>query len=319
MIEFSEPRPNFAAEIALPRYALVLSNSHGAGTGPFKVSEQRPGLIMLTTNDEYWQGRPFLDSVEVTIRRSERDQALDFEVGRADLVEVGVAQIRRMQQQRVRVTSTRPAELIALRIRTLRPALQDPRVREAIAASVDRASIQKVILQGEGEVGGALLPNWATGYAFLFSGARNLAKAQRLAKEVGQSEPFTISAENDPVLQLIAERVALNVRDAGVNVQLAASPDRADLVMRRIAINSSDPEVALRQIVDALSLDSPSGSDSPQRLYEQERGLLDSHLAVPLVIIPRNSAVSPKLRNWVTTPISGYELEDVWVMEPEKP
>jgi len=194
-----------------------------------------------------------------------------------------------------------------------------PRVREAIAASVDRASIQKVILQGEGEVGGALLPNWATGYGFLFSGARNLAKAQRLAKEVGQSEPFTISAENDPVLQLIAERVALNVRDAGVNVQLAASPDRADLVMRRIAINSSDPEVALRQIVDALSLDSPSGSDSPQRLYEQERGLLDSHLAVPLVIIPRNSAVSPKLRNWVTTPISGYELEDVWVMEPEKP
>ena len=274
---------------------------------------------MLATSDDYWQGRPFLDSVEVTTGRSEREQVLDFEAGRADLVEVGAALLRRMQQQRVGVTSTRPSDLIALRILTLRPALQDPRIREAIGASVDRASIHRVILQGEGEVTGSLLPSWATGYAFLFGATRDLAKAQRLAKESSQSEFVTISAENDPVLQLIAERIALNIRDAGLNVQLAASPDRADLVIRRIAINTSDPEVALRQIADALSLDTPSGSDSSQKLYEQERGLVDSHLVVPLVIIPRNVAVSTKVRNWSMPALGGYSLEDVWVMEGARP
>jgi peptide/nickel transport system substrate-binding protein len=185
VIEFSEPRPNFPSELALPRYSLVLSNSQIVGTGPFKVTEQRPGAVVLAASDDYWQGRPFLNSVEVATGRGERDQAVDFEVGRADVIEVGAAQLRRMQQQRVRVTSTRPADLIVLRIRTLKPALQDSRIREAIAASIDRASIQKVILQGEGEVTGSLLPNWATGYAFLFFTTRDLARGQRLTKDVG--------------------------------------------------------------------------------------------------------------------------------------
>jgi peptide/nickel transport system substrate-binding protein len=318
-IEFSEGRSNFAAELALPRYALMLANSAGIGTGPFKLAEQRAGVVVLASNEEYWQGRPFLDTVEVTTGRSERDQALDLELGRTDLIEVGSAQLRRVQQQKAHLTSTRPADLIALRIRTLRPALQDPRFREAIAASVDRGSIHKVILQGEGEVTGALLPNWATGYAFLFPSTRELPRAQRLAKDLGPALPITISAENEPLLQLIAERIALNVRDAGFSVQLAASPDRADLVLRRVAINSSDPEVALKQIADVLSLDSPGNSDNPQKMYEQERGIIESHLAVPLVIIPRNTAASGRLRNWAAPSLGGYRLENVWVSEPTKP
>ena len=199
MIEFSEPRPNFPVELALQRYALVLPNSQNVGTGAFKVTEQRSGVVVLATNDEYWQGRPFLNAVEVTTGRAERDQVMDLEVGRADVIEVGAAQLRRIQQQRVRVTSTRPADLIALRIRTRKPALQDSRGREAIAASIDRnILIQKVIFQGEGEVTGGLLPNWATGYAFLFSATRDMSRAQRLAKEVSQSTPITIAARERP-------------------------------------------------------------------------------------------------------------------------
>jgi peptide/nickel transport system substrate-binding protein len=319
MIEFSEPRPNFPAELGLPRYALVLANAQSVGTGAFKVTEQRPGVVVLATNDDYWQGRPFLNHVEVTTGRTERDQVLDLEVGRADAIEVGAAQLRRMQQQRGRLTSTRPADLIALRIRTLKPALQDPRIREAIAASIDRASIQKVILQGEGEATGSLLPNWATGYGFLFSTTRDLPRAQRLTKEAGQATPITISTENDPVLQLVAERVALNLKDSGLNGQLVPSTDRADLVVRRITLNSAYAEVALRQVADALSLDAPGAIDGPQKLYEQERGLLDSHLVVPLVFMPRTVAVSPRLRGWMTVPMSGYRFEDVWISEPWKP
>jgi peptide/nickel transport system substrate-binding protein len=318
-IEFSETRPNFAAELALPRYALLLANAQGIGTGPFKMGEQRQGLVVLTANDEYWEGRAFPDSVEVITGRAERDQASDLDMGRADLVEIGPAQLRRAQQQKMRLTLTRPADLIALRIRTLKPALQDARLREAIAASVDRVAIHKVILQGEGEVTGALLPNWASGYAFLFASARDLPKAQRSVKELGQAVPITISAENDPLLQLIAERVALNLRDAGFSLQLVASPDRADLVLRKVPINSSDAEVALTQIADTLSLDIPTVSGGAQKLYEQERGILEAHFAVPLVLVPRNTAVSARLRNWATPSISGYKFQNVWVAEPSKP
>ncbi len=40
-------------------------------------------------------GRPFLDSVEIQLARPLREQALDLEVGKADLVELGPNEIRR--------------------------------------------------------------------------------------------------------------------------------------------------------------------------------------------------------------------------------
>ena len=41
-------------------------------------------------------------------------------------------------------------------------------MREAVALSIDRTAIHNVLLQKQGEISGALLPRWLSGYAFLF-------------------------------------------------------------------------------------------------------------------------------------------------------
>ena len=46
---------------------------------------------MLAARDDGWQPRPFLDSIEIQFGRSLRDQAVDLELGRADVVEQDVA------------------------------------------------------------------------------------------------------------------------------------------------------------------------------------------------------------------------------------
>ena len=121
-------------------------------------------------------GRPFLDAVEIQMGRSLRDQSADLELGKADLVELGPNELRRQVNGR-RVWTSSPTRLLAL---AFGPRVTDARVREALALSVNREAIYSVLLQRQGEISGALLPQWLTGYAFLFAAPFDVAKAGSL-------------------------------------------------------------------------------------------------------------------------------------------
>jgi peptide/nickel transport system substrate-binding protein len=318
VFEFVNPRPQFAAEVALPRYRIERSrpDALNLGTGPFRWTESRGGVAVLQANDDYWGGRPFIDSIELVQSRSPREQAVDFELGRADVIEVSPEQVRRMAN--ARTVSSQPAELIALTISTSKPVLQDARLRQALAYSIDRAAIHNVVLQKQGEIAGGLLPNWVSGYAFLFPQTRDLPRAQQLAREVGTSTPLTIAtAEPDAVLQLIAERVALNAREAGVVVQPANGREKPDLVVRRTSLESSDPTVAFMLMAKQFDGEQPQAPDTPQKMYEAERSLLAQGYAIPLVDVPRVYALSSRVRNWRLMPDGRCRLQDVWLAPGE--
>ena len=82
--------------LARPRNAVVVRAPDGSlvGTGPFRVSAFQPGKsVVLAAHGEYWGGQPFLDSVEITLGRGQREQSLDFELAKADVVEAPVTEI----------------------------------------------------------------------------------------------------------------------------------------------------------------------------------------------------------------------------------
>ena len=56
------------------------------GTGAFLAVSLSNGILSLTANDSCWQGRPFVDKIEIAGHKSIREQWLDMSVGRADLV-----------------------------------------------------------------------------------------------------------------------------------------------------------------------------------------------------------------------------------------
>jgi len=94
--------------------------------------------------------------------------------------------VRHIAQRGVRITSSDPIDLFALRMDMARPAVQDARFREAVSAAIDRASIADVVLQRQGVQAGSLLPNWLSGYAFLFPSAMNLPRSKQLLSATGR-------------------------------------------------------------------------------------------------------------------------------------
>jgi len=210
-----------------------------------------------------------------------------------------------------------PAELLALVFGRGRAAVDDPRLRQAVALSIDRAAIHNVLLLKQGESTGALLPAWLTGYAFLFPAARDLERArQKTAFLLKSGMRITLAYDAaDPLARPIAERIALNAREAGVIVQVA-SGGTADVRLARVPLRSLDPEQALASYAAAFgmatSFKAPL-SPSPQANLDAEQKLLEDGRVVPLFHVPRIVGLSPRVRNWDPEPWGDWRLDDVWL------
>jgi hypothetical protein len=176
-----------------------------------------------------------------------------------------------------------------------------------------------VLLQGGGEPAGGLLPNWMSGYAFLFSTEVNLPQARQVRGDLHQALPWTLGYDaTDPVARVVAERVALNARDAGINLQLTASRS-ADMRLIRAPLVSLDPRVALANLATALGLPQPKfAGDSVDSLYAAETALLDSQRVIPLLHVRVAAGIGPTVRNWTENPDGLWPLRDVW-LSAEKP
>ena len=142
------------------------------GPDPLRqVFRCRPAFA-LAANEESWSGRPFLDTIEIDFGKSGRDQLIAIQSGRADLVEVTADQtVHAALNAPQQLLSSAPVELIAL-VYLREPETGDDRnLRSALALSIDRTSIRRAILQSSGQATAALLPNWISGYAFVFPAA----------------------------------------------------------------------------------------------------------------------------------------------------
>jgi MarR-like DNA-binding transcriptional regulator SgrR of sgrS sRNA len=300
------PLPNLPALLAgddfLIGYAGPIDSSATAlpgptiGTGPFQAGGLSNGVLTLLANDSCWQGRPFVDKIEIRGYVPIRDQWLDLSVGRADLVQVPAEQLRQAQQQRLTVVSTRPVELLALAVADS-GALGNQNLRAAIALAVDRSAISNVIFQKQGEITAGLLPSALTGYAFLFSPDPDLDKARELRGGL-TPPPLTLAAEGGAAMQLAAQRIVLNLRDAGFNVQVAGNsgPRHTDLVLLRLTLASNQPQAALESLLRSVGVASPVLENTPAGLFKVEREFLDTHTLIPLLYLPRAWAVGGRVR-----------------------
>ncbi len=302
VFELEAPAPLFPGELALARYGVTRNGVNGApiGTGPMKVTQSTPTTATLSAFDNYWNGHYFLDTVEVTANRKYRDQQLDLGVGRADVAEVPAEQIRRAQQDRLRVISSRDDELIVLVMNPASATMQNANLRQAIAESVDRSSLLNFIFQKQGELAGGILPNWVSGYASVFPTGQNLQHAKELRAQLSQAPSLTLTYDAaDPSLQLVAERLALSSREAGINIRAVPAPAHWDLSVLRVRLNTYQPSVALEEIVAASGLEHKTPDDvTPEALYQRERELLKDRQLVPLLYVPHAFAASERVRNW---------------------
>jgi ABC-type transport system substrate-binding protein len=160
VIQADQSLPDFPMLLAVGRYFIFHTADDGslAGTGPFRIAEwpaaEGSAKAVFAANESCWAGRPFVDKIEFTMGVDQQQQANAIAFGQADVVELPASQVRRAAQRGVRTVSSDPVELFALQFDPARPAVQDPRIRQAISLAVDRTSVADVILQRQGVAAG---------------------------------------------------------------------------------------------------------------------------------------------------------------------
>jgi peptide/nickel transport system substrate-binding protein len=308
--------PHLIDELALPRNAIAKKTDDGKflGTGPFQITDWQPGKkLTLAANENYWAGRPFLDAMEIEFGKNFHEQLIAQELGKADMIEILAEQARRVSTASHRLSGSEPIELIALVFARDAQTQDEKSLREALALCIERASIGSVILQGAGRPSASILPDWMSGYAFSFTSEPDLVRARHLREEVRAVPHWTVSYDtDDPVAGLLAERIALNARDVGLQLQPAKTAT-ADLRVVRISLPSG-PLVALIQIAAFVGLPVPEiDGYSAEDLYTAERGMLAAQKLIPLFHLPVVYAATPDLKDWVPQPNSTWNLADSWL------
>ncbi len=318
IIERDSSTPDLPVELTLPRNSIVKrEGGKVSGTGPFAVLQWDPGKkLVLAARDDYWDGRAFLDTIEIAMGKSFREQMISFDLGKAQVIEVAPEQAHRATAEGRLVAASAPVELIALVFTRDPQSPADGRQRQALALSIDRELLSTVVLQGGGEPTGGLLPNWMTGYGFLFPASMNLELARQVRSEIPHTTSWTLAYDPaDPTARVIAERIVLNARDAGLGIQIA-SASRVDLRIVRIPLISLDARIALGELAAGLGLPLPKfASSSIDDLYGAENKLLQSQRVIPLLHVRAEYGVAGTVKNWRTAHDGSWHLPSIWLAE----
>jgi hypothetical protein len=324
------------------------------GTGPF-VFENSPANLQPTEksslegvavssqhlrfrfSESCWSGRPYLGEVDVTTGVPPLRALLDLQLGKTDVGELSQDTARRALQANVRVRASSALTLYALKFAGPTKTANDRTLREALRLAVDRNAMARVLLQKQAEPAPSFLPQWLSGYAFLFDMESNLERAKELraslqANSVGATQPLRVGMDaGNELSKLIAERVAVNGRAAGLTLQIvsrtstrsandgasAKAESEAQLIAWRYT--SLSPRDALENlgVVSRTEIPAAGVPATAEERYAWEKQMIDEKNILPLVAVPDFVAVDARVRNWAPAPWGEWRIADVWLDQAE--
>ena len=314
-IETESPITDLPAELALPRNAIVERSTRLAGTGPFVVDQWDAGRkLKLVARDDYRGGRPFLDGIELEMNKTLKEQGIAFDLGRTDVIEIPPEQSRHAATEGRHLSVSSPMELMALVFARDAQSPTEQTLRDALSLSVDRALINRVLFQNDGEPAGGLLPNWMSGYGFVFMTTANQERARQLKAQAGPFRGWTLGySGGDPLARVVAERISLNARDVGISVQVTTAAT-ADIRLVRIPLTLADGRIELIELCSELGIDPVKIADSSvENVYGGENALLQSGRVIPLFHLRYGWSLGAGVQDWVSDRNGSWNLPDVWV------
>jgi peptide/nickel transport system substrate-binding protein len=210
-----EPYPMMTHDLA-PRWNVISSNpaaieefgdsygEHPVGTGPFRFVEWIQGeSLTLAANDEYWDGRPYLDEVVFRFIPEETTRLLALETGEVDFI-YGLPrhEVERLEAEgtyKVLKSTTWVTQYIVFN--AAHELFQDVRVRNAIAHAINREQLVAVAFEGQAEVAGQLISPGILGYDPNAESSWNydLERARTLMAEAGWTPNSSGVLEKDGV------------------------------------------------------------------------------------------------------------------------
>src|SRR5438128_1673076 len=280
------PQPALLALLAsgwAPIYPCHVSprdmRSHPIGTGPFKFVEFKPNeVIRVTKNPDYWkEGRPYLDGIEWTIIRDVSTRNLAFIAGKVDMYSphgVTIPILKEIKSQAPQaICEVAPTNVNrTLIINRDKPPFDNADLRRAMSLTLDRKAFIDIITEGQGDIGGTMLPApegvWSMPPEILRTlpgydpdVVKNRTEARNIMQKLGYGPdkriPVTVSTRNIPPY-----------RDAAVILIDHLKEIYIDGVLEAVDTTQWYPRIMRKDFTVGLNVSESAVDDPDQQFYE---------------------------------------------------
>lgn len=194
------------------------------GSGPFRFVSFAPGRSAVFRRfDDYWEGAPHLDELEIVVANEESARVNSLLGGQVEYAhELNPASARAHEGKgQVEIVRLRDSAMQSFVMKTDRAPFDDVRVRQAFFLIADREELVKGALSGAGEVGNDLFGKGYEYYADdLPQRKQDLARARKLLKDAG-ADNLRIALDTSPVAAGFTEAATIfrdQAAKAGVRI-----------------------------------------------------------------------------------------------------
>ncbi len=203
------------------------------GTGPFTLGSytQNQGAT-FKANPHYWGGAPNLDGTEFSFYASQAPQITALTAGNVDVIVQFVAQGAQAltKSSAYNIIKLKSSNHRELSMRCDQAPFNDPRVREAVALSLDRPAMVSALLQGLGQVGNdsPFAPKFPSTDTSVPQRQLDIAKAKQLLSAAGHSHiSTTLYTEQYEEIPQLAQVIQQSASKIGVDIKLKVETQSA--------------------------------------------------------------------------------------------
>jgi peptide/nickel transport system substrate-binding protein len=171
-VHLKRPQPSLLALLASgysPIYPCHVTTAQmrtkPVGTGPFKFVEFKRGdSVKFVRNTDYWKaGKPYLDGIEWKVIENRSTRILAFVAGEFDMTfgtDVTVPLLKDVMSQAPKAVCELAPTYVSTNL-IINPAtapFNDPKIRRAMALTLDRKAFNDILSGGKADISGVMLP-----------------------------------------------------------------------------------------------------------------------------------------------------------------
>ncbi len=204
------------------------------GTGPFILKSYAANQsASFAPNPDYWGAKPYLDGTMFTFYQSQQPAIVAMQGGQVDGIVEFVAQGAQaiLGSSKFQIINQKSSLHRELSMRCDKPPFNDPRVRQAMALTLNRPDMVKALLTGYGQVGNdsPFAPVFKSTDTSVPQRAQDIAKAKQLLAAAGHPHGFsaTLYTEQYEEIPALAQVIKQQASAAGININLKVETQTA--------------------------------------------------------------------------------------------
>ncbi|HEY0004064.1 MAG TPA: ABC transporter substrate-binding protein [Pyrinomonadaceae bacterium] len=188
--------PNLVTVGIIPQGTAATQKDHPVGSGPFKfVSwDNSQQVLDLEANENYWEGAPQIPKLRVRVIGDPNALQAELRSGRVDLAPLptnltpdSISALK--NDPNLQVLQFPGANVNLLTINVQSAPLDRLQVRQAIAYAIDRESLIKDLLLGQGQIAHSIIPENSWAYTSGKKYSYDPEQAKKLLDEAGFRDP----------------------------------------------------------------------------------------------------------------------------------